>query len=96
MTITVQIPHDIELKIHEKVSRGDTKAVRKLLLDALVFSVVEKSIIRSTPPKLSNEEYEVLADQLADEFMDYVGANFPHLSDYAVSREGIYEDSVQP
>jgi len=42
--------------------------------------------------KLSNEEFEVLADQLADEFMDYVGQKRPPLSDYAVSREGIYED----
>jgi len=95
MKITVQIPHDIELKINEKVSRGDSKAVRQLLLDALVLSVVEKWINKNTASKLSNEEFEVLADQLADEFMDYVGPNFPPLSDYAVSREGIYEDYLQ-
>ena len=90
MTITVQIPTDLEMKIHEKVSRGDTKAVRQLLLDALVLSVMEKWVNKNTPSKLSNDEFEVLADQLADEFTDYVGANLPPLSDYAVSREGIY------
>ncbi len=46
------------------------------------------------PSKLSNVEFEVLADKLADEFMAYVGPNCPPLSDYAVSREGIYEDCL--
>lgn len=95
MTITVQIPHDIELKIHEKVSRGDTKAVRHLLLDALIPKIVDAWIKKDTQSTLSNDEFEDLADQLADEFTAYVGPNRPPLSDYAVSREGIYEDYLQ-
>lgn len=39
-----------------------------------------------------NQEFEEIADQLADEFTMYVGANVPVLSDYAVSRAGIYEE----
>ena len=62
MTITVQIPTDIEMKIHEKVSRGDTKAFRQLLMDALELSVVEKWENKNTPSRLSNEEFEVLSD----------------------------------
>jgi antitoxin ParD1/3/4 len=31
-------------------------------------------------------------DELADDFAACVGANAPILSDYAVSRESIYED----
>ena len=42
-------------------------------------------------PQLSDDEFEALADQLADEFMVYVGPDCPPLSDYAVSREGLYE-----
>ncbi len=95
MTITVQIPPNIESKMHEKVSRGDTNAARHLLLDTLIPTIFEAWINKNTPLKLSNDEFEALADQLADEFMDYVGQNRPPLSDYAVSREGIYEDYLK-
>ncbi|HEY9794889.1 MAG TPA: hypothetical protein V6D30_04540 [Leptolyngbyaceae cyanobacterium] len=39
-----------------------------------------------------DNEFEAVADQLADEFAACVGANAPVLSDYAVSRASIYED----
>jgi hypothetical protein len=39
-----------------------------------------------------NEEFEAIADCLADEFQMYVGTTTPALSDYAVSRAGIYEE----
>lgn len=42
--------------------------------------------------RLSLEEFEALADELADKFMEFVGPDFQPLSDYAMSREGIYED----
>ncbi len=42
--------------------------------------------------QLSLEEFEALADELGKKFMEYVGHDFPPLSDYAMSREGIYED----
>lgn len=44
--------------------------------------------------QLSLEEFEALADELADKFMEFVGPDFQSLSDYAVSREGIYEDHL--
>ena len=43
---------------------------------------------------LSDDKFETLADQLADDFMDYVGPDCPPLSNYAVSREGLYEDHL--
>jgi len=51
---------------------------------------------RLTLPPLENgvredEEFEAIADQLADEFKMYVGT-VSVLSDYAVSRAGIYEE----
>ena len=39
-----------------------------------------------------DEEFEAIADHLADEFKAYIGATAPVLSDYAVSRAGIYEE----
>jgi antitoxin ParD1/3/4 len=90
MTITIEIPHDIEMQIRENASRGNADAVRRLLIEALGPTV--EALMRShTSSKLSAEEFEVLADQLADEFMEYVGPDCPPLSDHAVSREGLYE-----
>ena len=42
--------------------------------------------------QLSLEEFDKLADELADKFMEFVGPDAQPLSDYAMSREGIYED----
>jgi len=61
------------------------------LLEALA-PTVEAWI--NTPSKLSNDEFEVIDEQLANEFMAYVGPNCPPLSDYAVRREGLYEDHL--
>ena len=44
--------------------------------------------------QLSHEEFEALIDQFADQFMALVGPDCPPLSDYAVSREGLYEDHL--
>jgi len=41
---------------------------------------------------ISNQEFEYLADQLTDEFNQSFGADIPTVSDYAVSRAGIYEE----
>lgn len=42
--------------------------------------------------QLNNQEFEPIADKLAEEFAAYFGLNLPVLSDYAVTRESIYED----
>jgi non-ribosomal peptide synthetase component F len=42
--------------------------------------------------QLSLEEFEEIANRLADKFMKFVGPDFQPLSDYAISRESIYED----
>jgi antitoxin ParD1/3/4 len=88
MTITVQVPPDIERQIRKSVSLGEIDAVRHLLLEVLE---VEVETLMSNNPQLSDDEFEALADQLADEFMVSVGPDCPPLSDYAVSREGLYE-----
>jgi len=41
---------------------------------------------------ITQEELEKTLDELADNFAALVGANAPILSDYAVSRESVYED----
>lgn len=44
--------------------------------------------------QLSVEEHTALLDELADKFMEFAGPDVKPLSDYAVSREGIYEDHL--
>jgi hypothetical protein len=93
MAITIEIPHDIEMQIRENAARGNADAIRHLLIEAL-GPTVEALMCSPTSSRLSAEEFEVLADQLADEFMEYVGPECPPLSDHAVSREGLYEDRL--
>jgi hypothetical protein len=42
--------------------------------------------------ELSDREFEILLDELADDFIKSLGSNVPVLSDFAISREGIYEE----
>jgi len=42
--------------------------------------------------EISDREFEILLDELADELIKNMGVNVPTLSDLAVSRAGIYED----
>ena len=44
--------------------------------------------------QLSLEEFKVLLEALADKFIEFAGPDVQPLSDYAVSREGIYEDHL--
>ena len=51
-----------------------------------------REIMRNPQRPLTLEEYDLLADYFADEMEKALGPDAPHLSDYAVSREGIYAD----
>lgn len=93
MTITVHIPDKIEVQIREHVLHHHIDAARNLLWEA-VKPMIEIFINHDTPSKLSDHEFEGLADQLADEFTSYVTPNCVPLSDYAVTREGIYADHL--
>ena len=82
---------DIEKQVQENISLGDTDAVRRLLVEALEPTV---DALMNNKPQLSVEEFEIMLDRLAEKFMEYVGPDVPPLSDYALSREGIYEDHL--
>lgn len=47
--------------------------------------------ISKNPESLTEEEFEIYADELADE-LDKYRDSFTSPSDYAISRAGIYED----
>jgi antitoxin ParD1/3/4 len=90
MKITFALPSEIEAQLRENVIRHDTAAVRRLLVEA-VTPLVE-ALLRETPRELTDVEFEDIADQLAEDLAVCVGPHIAPLSDYAVSREGIYED----
>ncbi len=78
-----------------KQSLADLEAGGKTALMQKVaekLGILQSSMNNST--QLSDDKFEGLADALADEFMEYVGPDCPPLSDYAVSREGLYEDHL--
>ena len=85
MAISVYI-HSNDLLIREVPGDNDHFFLR-------IFGNTEETLMNSDP-QLSTEKFGILLDELADKFIDLVGPNFPPLSDYAVSREGIYEDHL--
>lgn len=66
------------------------------VLDFVDLLSVDKGHLTSALPDndivQKNEEFESIADRLADEFQIYVGATVPALSDDAVSRGEIYQE----
>jgi len=54
--------------------------------ERLTLQQLEDDVIRE------DEEFEAIADNLADEFKIYIGDSVVVLSDYAISRAGIYEE----
>jgi len=72
-----------EVKVLEVLDFVDFLAWDKEYLDSQLLS---NDLLQK------DEEFEAIADCLADEFQRYVGATIPSLSDYSISRAGIYEE----
>ena len=79
MTITLELPPEEEQHLRRRAEMAGQDVTTYLL---------QQVGLRITPPLLSDEEWESLADEAAD----LVDPSVPPLSDYAVSREGIYGD----
>ena len=95
MTITIEIPDNIEKQVQKSVAHGDMETARQLLLET-ISPTIEACIINNAmqpelPPQPSYEEFKALLDKLTDLAEQYIDPNLPPLSDYALSREAIYE-----
>ena len=94
-TITLQLSPELEQKLRESIARHDAQSIQQLLANA--FAPTVKALLEQTPYQSHEQEWEdedeleASIDRLLDECGLYVGS-LPTLSDYAVSREGIYED----
>lgn len=95
-TITLQLSPELEQKLRESIARRDTQSIQQLLADAFaptVKALLEQPSTQFNEQELEDEdELEAKMDRLLDELVLSSGLNLPKLSDYAVSREGIYEE----
>jgi hypothetical protein len=73
--------HSLTIEIPEKEAESKKRKVEEIALERLT---------KDAPS--GDEEFERLADELADYFEKNLPPDAKPLSDYAMSREGIYED----
>jgi hypothetical protein len=81
-SIVLEIPENIYLPLVEEATAKGRK-VEEIALEKL-----------AKDSSISDEEFEKLADELADFFEKSLPPDAKPLSDYAMSREGIYEDHL--
>lgn len=83
--MTIELPELVYQSLSEEAAQKGKRAedVAAELLEMLM-----------SDRELSDKEFEKLADLLADEFEKRLPADAKPLSDYAMSREGIYEDHL--
>jgi antitoxin ParD1/3/4 len=81
-----EMKRDLPVHLH-RVEAGETLVIAKA-----GKPVTEIKPVCASTNSLSDDEFETVADLLADEFAACVKSPAPVLSDYAVSRAGIYED----
>jgi hypothetical protein len=93
--ITLQLSPELKRKLQESIARRDAQSIRQLLAEA--FAPTVEAFLKQTPTQLNDKQcedeqkLEESIDRLLDEFASHVNS-IPTLSDYAVSREGIYEE----
>jgi len=85
--------HLLTIEIPEIVYRSltDEAAQKGKSIEEVAAELLE---MLSSDKKLNDDEFERLADLLADEFEKRLPPGAKPLSDYAMSREGIYEDHL--
>jgi hypothetical protein len=88
MTITLEVPPRLGALLRDLMARHGEAA--QGLLNA-AFATALEALLASTPPPLTDAEFEALADQLTEEWDADGGAGLV-LPDEALTREGIYGD----
>jgi len=85
--------HSITIELTEAVYQSLSKEAKQKgkKTEDVVVEMVESL---TTDRKLSDDEFERLADELADYVEKHLPPDAKPLSDYAMSREGIYEDHL--
>ena len=89
--IQISLPESMKVFVQEQVAKGELifQDQQRKGQEGKRAQLMAKL---QTQGQLNNQEFELIADKLADEFAANIGSNFHMLSDYAVTRESIYED----
>jgi antitoxin ParD1/3/4 len=90
LTVTLDLSPTQEKSLRFGIANHDKVHVRQLLVDALEPTIV--SLMSETEFNPLNQEFLEISEKLWQEVNARLPADFQPLSDYAVSREGIYGD----
>lgn len=90
LTVTLDLSPTQEESLRSSIVHRDTIRVRQLLVDALEPTIA--SLMAETERNLSNKDFLEISEKLWQEVSARLPADFQPLSDYAMSREGIYGD----
>jgi len=83
--MTIELPEAVYQSLSEEAKQKGKRA------EDVVVEMVESL---TSDRKLGDDEFERLADELADYVEKHLPPDAKPLSDYAMSREGIYEDHL--
>ncbi|MBC1236036.1 hypothetical protein [Nostoc sp. 2RC] len=81
----ILLPELMKAFVDEQVAKGGYGSVSEYLQELIFQDQYRKG-------QVNDDQFEVVADWLIEEFAACIGANLPVLSDNAVTRESIYED----
>lgn len=90
--INISVPESLKSFIDHEIVEGGYNSASEYLQQLIIQEAQRKSKASLEEFLITQEELEKTLDELADNFAALVGANAPILSDYAVSRESVYED----
>ncbi|MCW5852227.1 MAG: hypothetical protein KIT87_19290 [Anaerolineae bacterium] len=90
MTITLQLTPEMEARLQMGILRQDESAVREVLIEAVEPTV--ESLLTHETEDLSDEEFDRLSEELVVAVSGNLPSDWKGLSDYAMSRESMYED----
>ncbi|MBO1060423.1 MAG: hypothetical protein HEQ14_05675 [Aphanizomenon flos-aquae CP01] len=90
--INISVPESLKSFIDYEIVEGGYSSASEYLQQLIIQEAQRKSKASLEEFLITQEELEKTLDELADNFAALVGANAPILSDYAVSRESVYED----
>ncbi|TAE58144.1 MAG: hypothetical protein EAZ76_11500 [Nostocales cyanobacterium] len=90
--INITLPESLKSLIDQQIAEGGYNSASEYLQQLIIQEARRKNQGSLEGFIINDQELESALDELADDFAACVGANVPTLSDYAVSRESIYED----
>jgi antitoxin ParD1/3/4 len=90
--INISVPESLKSFIDYEIVEGGYSSASEYLQQLIIQEAQRKSKASLEEFLITQEELENTLDELADDFVASVGLNAPILSDYAVSRESVYED----